>query len=142
VVDVLTYGDRVTKNGLNLLTGPGNDMVAVTNLAAVGCHMVLFSTGRGTPLGSPVPTVKIATNDLLAEKKKNWIDFNAGPMLNGTDLAEEFMRYIIRVANVGYSIGVYCVYAVIDKGFQNILVGCWRESVDSRDGFVSDHVFT
>ena len=99
VVDVLTYGDRVTKNGLNLLTGPGNDMVAVTNLVAAGCHMVLFSTGRGTPLGSPVPTVKIATNDTLAEKKGNWIDFNAGPMLNGTDLAEEFMQYIIRVAN-------------------------------------------
>ena len=99
VVDVLTYGDRVTKNGLNLLNGPGNDMVAVTNLVAAGCHMVLFSTGRGTPLGSPVPTVKIATNDTLAKTKKNWIDFNAGPMLNGTDLAEEFMQYIIRVAN-------------------------------------------
>ncbi|MBQ8315947.1 MAG: UxaA family hydrolase, partial [Lachnospiraceae bacterium] len=99
VVDVLTYGDRVTKNGLNLLNGPGNDMVAVTNLVAAGCHMVLFSTGRGTPLGSPVPTVKIATNDTLAETKNNWIDFNAGPMLAGTDLAEEFMRYIIRVVN-------------------------------------------
>ncbi len=99
VVDVLTYGDRVTKNGLNLLNGPGNDMVAVTNLVAAGCHMVLFSTGRGTPLGSPVPTVKIATNDTLAERKKNWIDFNAGPMLEGEDLAEAFMQYIIRVAN-------------------------------------------
>ena len=99
VVDVLTYGDRVTKNGLNLLTGPGNDMVAVTNLAAAGCHMVLFSTGRGTPLGSPVPTVKIATNDTLARTKKNWIDFNAGPMLGGAELAEDFMQYIIRVAN-------------------------------------------
>ncbi len=99
VVDVLTYGDRVTKNGLNLLNGPGNDMVAVTNLVAAGCHMVLFSTGRGTPLGAPVPTVKIATNDTLAATKKNWIDFNAGPMLDGKDLAEDFMQYIIRVAN-------------------------------------------
>ncbi len=99
VVDVLTYGDRVTKNGLNLLDGPGNDMVAVTNLVAAGCHMVLFSTGRGTPLGSPVPTVKIATNAILAETKKNWIDFNAGPMLDGVDSAEEFMQYVIRVAN-------------------------------------------
>lgn len=99
VVDVLTYGDRITKNGLNLLNGPGNDMVAVTNLVAAGCHMVLFSTGRGTPLGSPVPTVKIATNDRLAVMKKNWIDFNAGSMLEGADLAEEFMQYIIRVAN-------------------------------------------
>lgn len=99
VVDVLTYGDRVTKNGLNLLAGPGNDMVAVTNLVAAGCHLVLFSTGRGTPLGSPVPTVKIATNDKLAEMKKNWIDFNAGAMLDGADLAEEFMQYILRVAD-------------------------------------------
>jgi len=99
VVDVLTYGDRITKNGLNLLNGPGNDMVAVTNLAAAGCHLVLFSTGRGTPLGSPVPTVKIATNDTLARTKKNWIDFNAGPMLEGAEPAEEFMQYIIRVAN-------------------------------------------
>ena len=96
---MLNYGERVTKNGLNLLTGPGNDMVAVTNLVAAGCHMVLFSTGRGTPLGSPVPTVKIATNDILAKTKKNWIDFNAGPMLGGAELAEDFMQYIIRVAN-------------------------------------------
>ena len=99
VVDVLNYGERVTKNGLNLLTGPGNDMVAVTNLVAAGCHMVLFSTGRGTPLGSPVPTVKIATNDILAKTKKNWIDFNAGPMLKGEELADYFMQYILRVAN-------------------------------------------
>lgn len=99
VVDVLTYGDRVTKNGLNLLNGPGNDMVAVTNLVAAGCHMVLFSTGRGTPLGSPVPTVKIATNDVLAKTKHNWIDFNAGPMLKGEDLTEEFMQYVLRVAS-------------------------------------------
>ena len=99
VVDVLTYGDRVTKNGLNLLNGPGNDMVAVTNLVAAGCHMVLFSTGRGTPLGSPVPTVKIASNDVLARTKPNWIDFNAGPMLEGEDIAEEFMQYVLRVAS-------------------------------------------
>ena len=99
VVDVLTYGDRITKNGLNLLNGPGNDMVAVTNLAAAGCHMVLFSTGRGTPLGGPVPTVKIATNDKLAENKRNWIDFNAGPVLSGEELTEELLEYIVRVAN-------------------------------------------
>lgn len=98
VVDVLTYGDRMTKSGLHLLTGPGNDMVAVTNLVAAGCHMVLFSTGRGTPLGGPVPTVKIATNTKLAETKTGWIDFNAGPMLDGEILAEKFWQYIIRVA--------------------------------------------
>lgn len=99
VVDVLTYGDRVTKNGLNLLNGPGNDMVAVTNLAAAGCHMILFSTGRGTPLGAPVPTIKIATNSALAERKRGWIDFNAGPMLEGTELTQELISYVIAVAN-------------------------------------------
>ena len=99
VVDVLTYGDKLSKNGLNLLNGPGNDMVAVTNLVAAGCHMVLFSTGRGTPLGGPVPTVKIATNSALAEKKPDWIDFNAGPMLEGKELADELFAYVTAVAN-------------------------------------------
>lgn len=99
VVDVLGYGDRVNKNGLNLLNGPGNDMVAVTNLVAAGCHMVLFSTGRGTPLGGPVPTVKIATNSKLAEQKSNWIDFNAGPMLEGKELSGELLNYVMAVAN-------------------------------------------
>lgn len=98
VVDVLNYGDVVTKNGLNLLNGPGNDMVAVTNLVAAGCHMVLFSTGRGTPLGAPVPTIKIATNSALAEKKRNWIDYNAGPMLEGEELYEDFFEYVLSVA--------------------------------------------
>ena len=99
VVDVLTYGDKLSKNGLNLLNGPGNDMVAVTNLVAAGCHIVLFSTGRGTPLGGPVPTIKIATNSALAEKKPEWIDFNAGPMLEGKDLADELFAYVTAVAN-------------------------------------------
>lgn len=99
VVDVLTYGDKLSKNGLNLLNGPGNDMVAVTNLVAAGCHVVLFSTGRGTPLGGPVPTVKIATNSALAEKKPDWIDFNAGSMLEGKDLADELFAYVTAVAN-------------------------------------------
>lgn len=99
VVDVLTYGDRIKKNGLNLLNGPGNDMVAVTNLVAAGCHIVLFSTGRGTPLGSPVPTVKIATNTNLYEKKKAWIDFNAGPMLQGDNMLEKLVDYVVGVAN-------------------------------------------
>lgn len=97
VVDVLNYGDTVTENGLNLLNGPGNDMVAVTNLTAAGCHMILFSTGRGTPLGAPVPTVKIATNSGLAERKRNWIDFNAGPMIEGKDLTENLIDFIVRV---------------------------------------------
>lgn len=99
VVDVLTYGDRVTKNGLNLLNGPGNDMVAVTNLAAAGCQLILFSTGRGTPLGAPVPTIKIATNTRLAETKHNWIDFNAGPVAEGRDLTEVLLSYVLSVAD-------------------------------------------
>ncbi|MFB5664290.1 UxaA family hydrolase [Alteribacillus sp. HJP-4] len=88
VVDVLDYAQRVKKKGLNLLQGPGNDMVSVTNLSAAGAHMVLFTTGRGTPFGGPVPTVKISTNTKLAEKKKRWIDFNAGPFVEGTPLEE------------------------------------------------------
>lgn len=99
VVDVLTYGDRVTKNGLNLLNGPGNDMVAVTNLVAAGCHLILFSTGRGTPLGAPVPTIKISSNSKLATRKKDWIDFDAGPMLDGKMLLEDLRQYVIEVAN-------------------------------------------
>lgn len=99
VVDVLDYGDKVEKRGLNLLNGPGNDMVAVTNLAAAGCHMILFTTGRGTPLGSPVPTIKIASNSQLAERKTNWIDFDAGPMLDGKELCHDLWEYVVQVAN-------------------------------------------
>lgn len=99
VVDVLDYGDRLTKCGLSLLNGPGNDIVAITNLMAAGVHMVLFTTGRGTPVGSAVPTVKIATNHNLAVKKANWIDFDASPTLDGNPLTDELFEYIIKVAN-------------------------------------------
>ena len=98
MVDVLNYGDTVKKKGLNLLNGPGNDMVAVTNLTAAGCHLILFSTGRGTPLGAPVPTVKIATNDHLAERKLDWIDFNAGSMIDGIDISQDLIEYVLSVA--------------------------------------------
>jgi altronate hydrolase len=77
VVDVLDYGETVKKSGLNLLNGPGNDIVSITNLAACGCHMILFTTGRGTPLGGAVPTVKISSNEDIYKKKPHWIDFNA-----------------------------------------------------------------
>ncbi len=77
VTAVLNYGDMAEKSGLNLLNGPGNDIVAVTNLTAAGCHLILFTTGRGTPLGAPVPTIKIATNTSIAKRKSNWIDFDA-----------------------------------------------------------------
>ena len=99
VVDVLDYGQCIKKKGLNLLSGPGNDMVAVTNLTAAGCQLILFSTGRGTPLGAPVPTVKISTNSALAQKKKEWIDFNAGTMLEGEDPSDDLIKYVIRVIN-------------------------------------------
>ncbi len=99
VADVIGIGESVKKQGLNLLTGPGNDIVAVTNLTASGCHMILFSTGRGTPVGAPVPTVKISTNTPLYEKKPHWIDFNAGEVLDGRMLTDELLEYVIRVAN-------------------------------------------
>ena len=99
VVDVLDYGDRLTKNGLSLLNGPGNDIVAITNLTAAGVHLILFTTGRGTPLGAPVPTVKISTNESLAKRKGGWIDFDASPTLSGEDLSDGLLDYIIDVAN-------------------------------------------
>ena len=102
VNDILEYGGRVDKSGLNLLQGPGNDLVSVTALAASGCQIVLFTTGRGTPFGGPTPTVKLATNTTLADRKKNWIDFNAGKLVENTsmeDLSEEFFQYIIQVAS-------------------------------------------
>lgn len=102
VVDVLDYGDTLQKNGLNLLNGPGNDIVAITNLMAVGVHMILFTTGRGTPVGSAVPTVKISTNQALFDKKRHWIDFNAAPLLDGVcmeNLTASLLDFCIDVAN-------------------------------------------
>lgn len=99
VVDVLDYGDTLKENGLSLLNGPGNDIVAVTNLTAAGVHMILFTTGRGTPLGAPVPTIKIATNSSLAKRKSVWIDFDASPLLEGKDPTDELLDYCIEVAN-------------------------------------------
>ena len=99
VVDVLDYGDTLCKNGLSLLNGPGNDIVAITNLFAAGVHIILFTTGRGTPVGSGVPTVKIATNHDLAVRKSAWIDFDASPILDGKDLTNELFDYIIKVAD-------------------------------------------
>lgn len=102
VVDVHPYGEVITKPGLNLLQGPGNDLVSVTALSASGAHIVLFTTGRGTPFGGPVPTVKISTNTSLYEKKKKWIDFNAGELVEGKDmniLTDELFDYIIKLAS-------------------------------------------
>ena len=86
VADVIMYGEQVTVPGLNLLTGPGNDLVSATALTAAGAHLILFTTGRGTPFGAPAPTVKIATNNRLFNHKKGWIDFNAGPVAEGESI--------------------------------------------------------
>jgi len=102
VVDVVPYGGRVTKPGLSLLEAPGNDQVSVTALAAAGAQMVLFTTGRGTPFGGPVPTVKISTNSELAERKRNWIDFDAGRLLAGRTMPElvaELWERLLAVAS-------------------------------------------
>lgn len=103
VSGVLEYGDRLEVSGLNLLSAPGNDLVAATALASAGCHLVLFSTGRGTPFGTFVPTMKISTNSDLYNRKKNWIDFNAGQLVDSgktmKELLPEFIDKIIAVAS-------------------------------------------
>ena len=95
VEDVLLYGESVKAHGLSLMTGPGNDLVASTVLAAAGCHLILFTTGRGTPFGCVIPTMKVATNDTLAANKPNWIDWNA---MSNPDV-EEFAKKVIAVAS-------------------------------------------
>lgn len=102
VRDVLAYGEYLHTNGLSLLSAPGNDLVASTALAAAGCQMVLFTTGRGTPLGTFVPTVKVSTNTTLALGKPHWIDFDAGPIAGGEDMQSLFRRFldvVIQIAN-------------------------------------------
>ena len=99
---VMPYGERLQVKGLNLLSAPGNDLVASTALASCGCHIVLFTTGRGTPFGTYVPTMKISTNSQLAANKPGWIDFNAGVIAEGEDMqqvARRFTDYIIEVAS-------------------------------------------
>jgi altronate hydrolase len=98
---VLRYGERLSVKGLNLLSAPGNDLVASTALAASGCQIVLFTTGRGTPFGSFVPTMKISTNTPLAENKPGWIDFNAGVLAQDEPMeavAARFADYVLAVA--------------------------------------------
>jgi altronate hydrolase len=102
VKGVLAYGEPVVALGLNLLSAPGNDLVAATALAASGAHIVLFTTGRGTPFASPVPTVKISSNSSLAGRKKNWIDFNAGVLVEDQELdetAQKLFDYVVEVAS-------------------------------------------
>lgn len=100
VSGVLEYGDRLQVNGLNLLSAPGNDLVASTALAAAGCQIVLFTTGRGTPFGTFVPTMKIATNPTLAQRKANWVDFNAGQLIEGKTMQEVVPMFIDKILAV------------------------------------------
>ena len=103
IMDVIGYGDAVTTKGLNMLYGPGNDLVSATALTAAGAHMVLFTTGRGTPFGAPAPTMKIATNTPLATKKAGWIDFNAGVVADGIRTLDEagadLLELVLEVAS-------------------------------------------
>ena len=103
IMDVIGYGDAVVAKGLNMLYGPGNDLVSSTALTAAGAHLILFTTGRGTPFGAPAPTMKLATNTPLATKKATWIDFNAGVVADGTrtldEAAQDLMDLVLAVAS-------------------------------------------
>ena len=97
---VLEYGERLNNDGLNLLSAPGNDLVASTALASSGCQLVLFTTGRGTPFGTFVPTMKISTNSTLFKNKPNWIDFNAGELIEGSEMKDVLNKFINKVIAV------------------------------------------
>ena len=100
VADVIGYGDAVVTKGLNMLSGPGNDLVSATALTAAGAHIILFTTGRGTPFGAPAPTIKIATNTPLFERKPGWLDFNAGPVADGESIPDAGRRLFEKVVAV------------------------------------------
>lgn len=100
ITDVIEYGCRISKKGLNLLSGPGNDLVSATALTAAGAHIILFTTGRGTPFGAPAPTMKISTNTALAQKKDNWIDFNAGTAAENETVAQAGARLFNAVIEI------------------------------------------
>ena len=103
IMDVIGYGDAVTEKGLNMLYGPGNDLVSSTALTAAGAHMILFTTGRGTPFGAPAPTMKLSTNTPLYEKKRIWIDFNTGVVADGSatldETAARLMDAVLEIAS-------------------------------------------
>jgi altronate hydrolase len=109
----------VKTKGLNMLYGPGNDLVSATALTAAGAHIILFTTGRGTPFGAPAPTMKIATNTPLATKKRGWIDFNAGVVADGTstldEAADALMDEVLRTASGKQTCGE-------ERGFREISI--------------------
>ena len=123
VRDVLKYGESIKESGLNLLQGPGNDGVSCTALAAAGCHMVLFSTGRGTPFATAIPTIKISTNSALFNKKPDWIDFNAGTIVDGESfdsLTDKLLDYILDIASGKKTVSE-------KRGFHEIVI--WKDGV-------------
>ena len=123
VCDVLKYGESLRSHGLNLLQGPGNDGVSCTALASAGCHMVLFSTGRGTPFATAIPTVKISTNTALFNKKQDWIDFNAGAIVDGTgfdELTDKLLDYVLEVDSGKKTLSE-------KRGFHDIII--WKDGV-------------
>lgn len=123
VCDVLKYGETLKSHGLNLLQAPGNDGVSCTALATAGCHMVLFSTGRGTPFATVIPTIKISTNSALYNHKGAWIDFNAGQIVDGKDfptLTQELLDYVIAVASGKLTKSE-------EKGYHEIVI--WKDGV-------------
>ena len=123
VCDVLKYGESLRTHGLNLLQGPGNDGVSCTALASAGCHMVLFSTGRGTPFATSIPTVKISTNTALFNKKQDWIDFNAGAIVDGESfdsLTDKLLDYVLAVASGKKTLSE-------KRGFHDIII--WKDGV-------------
>ena len=123
VRDVLKYGESIKESGLNLLQGPGNDGVSCTALAAAGCHMVLFSTGRGTPFATAIPTIKISTNSALFNKKPDWIDFNAGTIVDGVSfdsLTDKLLDYILDIASGKKTVSE-------KRGFHEIVI--WKDGV-------------
>ena len=123
VCGVLRYGDRISQHGLNLLCAPGNDLVASTALAAAGCHIVLFTTGRGTPFGTFVPTLKVSTNTDLARRKPTWIDFNAGRLVEGTSMDDMLTQFIQQITDTASGQPTWNER----KGYQEISI--WKNGV-------------
>lgn len=123
VCGVLEYGERLSAQGLNLLCAPGNDLVASTALAAAGCHMVLFTTGRGTPFGTFVPTLKVSTNSDLAHRKPTWIDFNAGTLVEGESMSHMLECFVEKVIDTASGAPTWNER----KGYQEISI--WKNGV-------------
>jgi len=117
VVDVIGYGQQVIKKGLNILSGPGNDLVSATALTAAGAHLVLFTTGRGTPFGAPAPTMKLSTNTALATRKAGWIDFDAGTVAEGKQTIDQaascLMNQMLETASGKQTASERCGYREI-----------------------------